>query len=72
MHFITVGDMYFDDINLGRSYGPFKSYFQSKLGNILFTRELASRLNSNVINKDIFYDNSRNSSRKNDRQEKRK
>ncbi|GAB1868292.1 Retinol dehydrogenase 11 [Camponotus japonicus] len=39
------GDIDFDDINLERSYGPLKSYFQSKLANILFTRELAGLLN---------------------------
>ncbi|XP_011259620.2 retinol dehydrogenase 12 isoform X2 [Camponotus floridanus] len=38
-------DIDFDDINLEKSYGPLKSYFQSKLANILFTRELARRLN---------------------------
>ncbi|XP_011259617.2 retinol dehydrogenase 11 [Camponotus floridanus] len=39
------GDIDFDDINLEKSYRPLKSYFQSKLANILFTRELARRLN---------------------------
>ncbi|GAB1867306.1 Retinol dehydrogenase 11 [Camponotus japonicus] len=39
-----LGDIDFDDINLEKSY-PTKSYFQSKLANILFTRELVRRLN---------------------------
>ncbi|KYN29237.1 Retinol dehydrogenase 11 [Trachymyrmex cornetzi] len=37
-------DIDFDDINLERSYAPFKSYAQSKLANILFTKELTDRL----------------------------
>ncbi|KYQ55823.1 Retinol dehydrogenase 12 [Trachymyrmex zeteki] len=37
-------DIDFDDINLERSYAPFKSYTQTKLANILFTKELARRL----------------------------
>ncbi|KAG5312077.1 RDH12 dehydrogenase, partial [Acromyrmex insinuator] len=37
-------DIDFDDINLERSYAPFKSYTQTKLANILFTKELAHRL----------------------------
>ena len=39
-----MADIDFDDINLERSYGPFKSYAQSKLANILFTKELARKL----------------------------
>jgi NAD(P)-dependent dehydrogenase (short-subunit alcohol dehydrogenase family) len=34
----------FDDLNAERSYGGFGRYKQSKLANILFTRELARRL----------------------------
>ncbi|XP_071643764.1 retinol dehydrogenase 12-like isoform X2 [Temnothorax longispinosus] len=37
-------DIDFDDINLERSYVPFRSYAQSKLAIILFTKELARRL----------------------------
>ncbi|XP_011689560.1 PREDICTED: retinol dehydrogenase 12-like isoform X1 [Wasmannia auropunctata] len=37
-------DIDFDDINLERTYASFKSYTQSKLANILFTKELARRL----------------------------
>ncbi|XP_011689558.1 PREDICTED: retinol dehydrogenase 12-like [Wasmannia auropunctata] len=39
-----LGDIDFDDINLEKSYTPFKNYAQSKLANILFTKELAHRL----------------------------
>lgn len=34
----------FDDLNAERSYGGFRRYKESKLANILFTRELARRL----------------------------
>lgn len=38
------GKIYFDDINFSSiPYKPFKAYNQSKLANILFTRELARR-----------------------------
>lgn len=36
--------MYFNDINMEKSYSPFLSYARSKLSNILFTKELANRL----------------------------
>ncbi|KAG5347929.1 RDH11 dehydrogenase, partial [Acromyrmex charruanus] len=42
-HF-CMADIDFDNINLERSYGPIKSYAQSKLANILFTKELARKL----------------------------
>uniref|UniRef100_A0A8C1ITF6 Si:ch211-107o10.3 n=1 Tax=Cyprinus carpio TaxID=7962 RepID=A0A8C1ITF6_CYPCA len=35
------GKIHFDDINLEKNYDPLVSYRQSKLANILFTRELA-------------------------------
>ncbi|XP_059205817.1 retinol dehydrogenase 12 isoform X2 [Centropristis striata] len=38
------GRMEFDDINLDKDYHRMKSYRQSKLANVLFCRELASRL----------------------------
>lgn len=38
------GHMHFDDINLDKDYERNKSYRQSKLANVLFGRELASRL----------------------------
>ena len=40
----------FDDLNLEHSrYGPFRAYCRSKLANILFTRELARRLDGSGI-----------------------
>uniref|UniRef100_A0A671PUW9 Si:ch211-107o10.3 n=1 Tax=Sinocyclocheilus anshuiensis TaxID=1608454 RepID=A0A671PUW9_9TELE len=39
-----TGKIDFDDINLEKNYDPLVSYRQSKLANILFTRELAVRL----------------------------
>lgn len=38
------GDIHFDDIHLKDNYTPFKSYFQSKIANVLFSKELAKRL----------------------------
>ncbi|XP_061414468.1 retinol dehydrogenase 13-like isoform X1 [Lethenteron reissneri] len=40
----TRGKIHFDDINLDQNYNPGTSYNQSKLANVLFTRELARRL----------------------------
>ncbi|MCR5722016.1 MAG: SDR family NAD(P)-dependent oxidoreductase, partial [Lachnospiraceae bacterium] len=36
-----AGKIHFDDINLTRGYNVVKAYGQSKLANVLFTRELA-------------------------------
>lgn len=40
----STGQIYFDDINQEKDYRPWKSYAQSKLANVLFTKELANRL----------------------------
>jgi NAD(P)-dependent dehydrogenase (short-subunit alcohol dehydrogenase family) len=40
----ALGKIHFDDLNLTRGYGVLKDYCQSKLANILFTRELAKLL----------------------------
>ncbi|XP_034233862.1 retinol dehydrogenase 13-like [Thrips palmi] len=40
----TSGRIDFDDLNSTRSYQPFKAYQQSKLANVLFSKELARRL----------------------------
>lgn len=39
-----MGRIHFDDLQLEHGYGPVRAYAQSKLANILFTYELASRL----------------------------
>jgi NAD(P)-dependent dehydrogenase (short-subunit alcohol dehydrogenase family) len=38
------GHIHFDDLNLENGYGAWKAYCQSKLANVLFTYELARRL----------------------------
>jgi NAD(P)-dependent dehydrogenase (short-subunit alcohol dehydrogenase family) len=38
------GRIHFDDLNSERRYSPWRAYFQSKLANLLFTRELQRRL----------------------------
>ena len=38
------GQIYFSDITLDKNYSPVEAYCQSKLANILFTRQLAKRL----------------------------
>ncbi|XP_058879427.1 retinol dehydrogenase 12-like [Acipenser ruthenus] len=40
----SMGKSQFDDLNSEKSYHPVKAYVQSKLANVLFTRELARRL----------------------------
>ncbi len=40
-----VGKIWFDDLHLTSNYRVFRAYAQSKLANILFTREFARRLN---------------------------
>ncbi|XP_030282780.1 retinol dehydrogenase 12-like [Sparus aurata] len=38
------GEIYFDDLNQDKDYNPWRSYRQSKLANVLFSRELAKQL----------------------------
>ena len=45
----SAGHIHFDDINLDKNYKPEVSYGQSKLANVLFTRELAARLKGAVL-----------------------
>nr|XP_057916099.1 retinol dehydrogenase 11-like [Doryrhamphus excisus] len=40
----TMGRIHFDDLNGEKSYHPVRAYAQSKLANVLFTRELAKRM----------------------------
>lgn len=46
----AIGKIHFDDVNLERGYGAFKAYAQSKLGNVLFTQELARRVEGITAN----------------------
>lgn len=43
------GKIDFDDLNSEKNYDPAKAYEQSKLANVLFTRELAKRLEGKLI-----------------------
>ncbi len=44
-----TGKIHFEDINLTRGFNVIKAYSQSKLANVLFTRELAARLKDHGI-----------------------
>ena len=44
-----TGKIHFDDINLHRGFNVIKAYSQSKLSNVLFTRELARRVKDKGI-----------------------
>ena len=44
-----VGKIHFNDINLRHGYNVVKAYSQSKLANVLFTRELAARVKDRGI-----------------------
>ena len=44
-----TGKIHFDDINLHRGFNVIKAYSQSKLANVLFTRELARRVKDKGI-----------------------
>ena len=44
-----VGRIHFDDINLTHGYNVVRAYSQSKLANVLFTRELAEQLRKRKI-----------------------
>ena len=44
-----TGKIHFDDINLHKGFNVIKAYSQSKLANVLFTRELARRLKDKNI-----------------------
>ena len=44
-----TGKIHFEDINLMKGFNVIKAYSQSKLANVLFTRELAARLKNKGI-----------------------
>ena len=44
-----AGNIHFDDINLKHGYNVVRAYSQSKLANVLFTKELARRLSDKGI-----------------------
>ena len=44
-----TGKIHFDDINLTKGFNVIKAYSQSKLANVLFTRELARRVKDRGI-----------------------
>ncbi len=50
-----LGKIHFDDLTLSRGYGPFKAYSQSKLANILFTQELARRLEGKNVTANVLH-----------------
>lgn len=43
-----MGKIQFDDLSGEKDYHPFRAYAQSKLANVLFTRELAKRTEGRV------------------------
>lgn len=47
----TRGKINFDDLNSEKRYDPAEAYEQSKLANVLFTRELAKRIEGKGIYK---------------------
>jgi NAD(P)-dependent dehydrogenase (short-subunit alcohol dehydrogenase family) len=50
-----VGRVPFDDFDAAKSYSSFKRYGDTKLANILFTRELASRLGGTNVTASCFH-----------------
>lgn len=51
----AIGRIHFDDLTLERGYGPFKAYAQSKLANVLFTQELARRVEGRGITANVLH-----------------
>lgn len=49
------GQIYFDDLMLEKDYTPVKAYCQSKLANVLFTKELTRRLEGTSVNTYVIH-----------------
>lgn len=49
------GTIHFDDLSLSGRYAPLRAYAQSKLANVLFTRELARRLSGTRVTANCFH-----------------
>lgn len=49
------GSMNFEDLGFARGFGTFKAYARSKLGNVLFTRELARRLAGKGVTANVLH-----------------
>ena len=47
-------DMNWDDLQNEKKFSGFGAYRQTKLGNILFTIELAEKLKGNILNNQIY------------------
>jgi NAD(P)-dependent dehydrogenase (short-subunit alcohol dehydrogenase family) len=50
-----TGRLHFDDLTLGGRWRPFRAYGQSKLANVLFTAELARRLDGTGVTANCFH-----------------
>lgn len=50
-----AGNLHFDDIQGQRNYGGWQAYCQSKLANIMFTYELATRLKDTHITANVMH-----------------
>ena len=49
------GSIHFDDLQSSKNYTSMKAYSQSKLANVLFTRELAQRFNGNGVTVNVLH-----------------
>jgi len=49
------GSIHFDDLQSTKNYTSMKAYSQSKLANVLFTRELSQRFNGNGVTVNVLH-----------------
>lgn len=47
--YLSTANIHFEDINLTKRFNVIEAYSQSKLANVLFTREIARRLKNKGI-----------------------